>query len=111
MTLFDNGYLAIPESINAKWLTDKQLRYALSWWTPTLAPTSKYLKSLERNISLTPYCTSIIEEEDLNDLSEDYIIRLYDITVDLEILIDNSKKVIEKDLCSALEEILWKWKN
>lgn len=42
MTLFDNGYLAIPESINAKWLTDKQLRYALSWWTPTLATTSSW---------------------------------------------------------------------
>jgi len=75
------------------------------------APTSKYLKSLERNISLIPYCTSIMEEEDLNDLSEDYIIRLYDITVDLEILIDNSKGVLEKGLCIALEEILWKWKN
>lgn len=42
LTLFDNGYLAIPESINAKWLTDKQLRYALSWWTPTLATTSSW---------------------------------------------------------------------
>ena len=52
-----------------------------------------------------------MEEEDLNDLSEDYIIRLYDITVDLEILIDNSKGVLEKGLCAALEEILWKWKN
>lgn len=42
LTLFDNGYLAIPEPINAKWLTDKQLRYALSWWTPTLATTSSW---------------------------------------------------------------------
>lgn len=75
------------------------------------APTSKYLRDLKRKISLAPCCTSIMEEEDLNDLSEDYIIRLYDITVDLEILIDNSKCVLEKGLCAALEEILWKWKN
>lgn len=75
------------------------------------APTSKYLRDLKRKISLAPCCTSIMEEEDLNDLSEDYIIRLYDITVDLEILIDNSKGVLEKGLCAALEEILWKWKN
>ena len=75
------------------------------------APTSKYLRELKRKISLAPCCTSIMEEEDINDLSEDYIIRLYDITVDLEILIDNSKGVLEKGLCAALEEILWKWKN
>lgn len=75
------------------------------------APTSKYLRDLKRKISLAPCCTSMMEEEDLNDLSEDYIIRLYDITVDLEILIDNSKGVLEKGLCAALEEILWKWKN
>lgn len=75
------------------------------------APTSKYLRDLKRKISLAPCCTSIMEEEDLNNLSEDYIIRLYDITVDLEILIDNSKGVLEKGLCAALEEILWKWKN
>lgn len=75
------------------------------------APTSKYLKGLEKEISLTPCCFSVMEEEDLNDLSEDYIIRLYDITVNLGILMDNSKKVIEKDLYAVLEEILWKWKN
>lgn len=75
------------------------------------APTSKYLKGLEKEISITQYCFSVMEEEDLNDLSEDYIIRLYDITVDLDILMDNSKKVIEKDLYAVLEEILWKWKN
>lgn len=75
------------------------------------SPTTRYLRGLKREISLTPCCTSIMEEEDLNNLSEDYIIRLYDITVNLDILIDNSKNVIEKDLCTALEEILWKWKN
>lgn len=72
------------------------------------APTSKYLRDLKRKISLAPCCTSIMEEEDLNNLSEDYIIRLYDITVDLEILIDNSKQIIEKDLCAVLKEILWR---
>ena len=49
-----------------------------------------------------------MEEDDLNDLSEDYIVRLYDIIVDLDILIDNSKQIIEKDLCAVLKEILWK---
>lgn len=49
-----------------------------------------------------------MEEDDLNDLSEDYIVRLYDIIVDLDILIDNSKQIIEKDLCAVLKEILWR---
>lgn len=72
------------------------------------APTTKYLRDLERKISLAPCCTNLMEEDDLNDLSEDYIVRLYDIIVDLDILIDNSKQIIEKDLCAVLREILWK---
>lgn len=75
------------------------------------APTTKYLKCLEREISLAACCTSPMEEDDLNDLSGDNIIRLYNITVDLDILIDNSKQVIEKDLCAVLKEILWKGQN
>lgn len=42
LTLFDYCYSAIPGSTNAKWLTDKQLRYALSRWTSTLATTSSW---------------------------------------------------------------------
>lgn len=42
LTLFDYNYLAIPESTNAKWMTDKLLRSALSRWTPTLATTSSW---------------------------------------------------------------------
>jgi hypothetical protein len=72
------------------------------------APTTKYLRDLERKISLAPCCTNLMEEDDLNDLSEDYIVRLYDIIVDLDILIDNSKQIIEKDLCAVLKEILWR---
>ena len=33
LTLFDYNYS--PGPVNAKWLTDKLLRHALSWWTPT----------------------------------------------------------------------------
>lgn len=42
LTLFNHNYQAIPESINAKWMTDKLLRYALSWRTPTIATTSPW---------------------------------------------------------------------
>lgn len=72
------------------------------------APTTLYMKCLEREISLAPCCTSPMEEDDLSDLSRDNIIRLYDITVDLDVLIDNSKQIIDKDLCAVLKELLWK---
>lgn len=35
LTLFDYNYSVIPGLMKAKWLTDKLLRHALSWWTPT----------------------------------------------------------------------------
>ena len=40
LTLFDYNYS--PGLTNTKWLTDKLLRHALSWWTPTLATTSSW---------------------------------------------------------------------
>jgi hypothetical protein len=66
-------------------------------------PTIKYIRDLERKISLDACCTSPMKENDLKDLSRNYIIRLYDIIVDLDILIDNSEQIIEKRSLQSTE--------